>query len=43
VELDYVPLDGDPLPLLEHLAIAPTAAPEKSAMPKPAGETTPGG
>jgi hypothetical protein len=43
VELDYVPLDGAPVPLLEHLAIAPTATPEKSAMPKPAGETGPPG
>ena len=43
VELDHVPLDGSPVPLLEHLATVPAGAAEKSAMPKPAGETSPPG
>ena len=44
VELDHVPLDGFPVSLLKHLADAPsTGDREKSAMPKPTGETaTPG-
>ncbi len=46
VELDHVPQDGYPVPLLRHLADVTAAAAdaEKSAMPRPAGETaTPGG
>jgi hypothetical protein len=44
VELDHVPLDGSPVPLLEYLARPPGAAgDEKSAMPRPAGETGPPG
>jgi hypothetical protein len=41
VELDHVPQDGDPVPLLRYLAdlTAGAAAPEESAMPRPAGET----
>jgi alpha-beta hydrolase superfamily lysophospholipase len=44
VEMDHVPQDGPPVPLLAYLsAVPPGADAEKSAMPKPAGETgTPG-
>jgi hypothetical protein len=44
VELDHVPLDGAPVPLLEYLAQPAPAGEETSGMPKPTGETaTPGG
>jgi hypothetical protein len=42
VQLDHVPMDGAPVPLLEFLA-HPPAIEEKSAMPKPTGETGPPG
>jgi pimeloyl-ACP methyl ester carboxylesterase len=42
VQLDHVPMDGSPVPLLEFLA-HPPAIEEKSAMPRPAGETGPPG
>jgi hypothetical protein len=45
IQLDHVPEDGTPFPLRQYLAsVTPaTAGSEKSAMPRPAGETGPPG